>query len=156
MALTNITANAILNQYFTNATTWLSLHITDPTNAGLASTEVSSVTAPAYNRQQVSWSTPANRTVSNMAIISWVGMPISSYGFLGCYDAAVGGNLIAVFSCAAPLEIASSGGSIYIPVGGVAVAIGGSPEGRTVPIPSDPFAVYVEDPLNPGVLQSPS
>lgn len=156
MALTNLLANRLLSEYFTTARTYLGLHITDPTNAGLATTEVTTISAPGYARQSVTWSTPANRAVSNVAIVSWVGLPMSSYGFLGCWDAAIGGNLLAVFTCKDPLVVATSGGSIYLPIGGIAVTIGGSPEGRSVPIPSDPFAVYVEDPLNPGVLQIPS
>lgn len=154
MALTNLMANTILTQYFTSASTYLALHVQDPTNAGLASTELTTAVAPAYTRRPIAWSTPANRSVGTTAIISWVGLPITSIGYLGAWDAATGGNLLAVFNCANPLVVATTGGSIYIPIGGVSVTLAGSPEGRQIAIPSDPFKVYVEDPLNPGVFQS--
>lgn len=154
MAITNTLCNTILSANFTTQTHYLALHVQDPTNAGLASTELSTALAPTYTRQPVSWSTPSNRSVSNTAIINWVGLPIVSCGYLGAWSARTGGTLLAVFNCANPLTVLTSGGSIYLPVSAIAVTLAGSPDGRVLAVPSDPFKTYVEDPLNPGVFQS--
>lgn len=152
MAFTNNFCNTLLQTYFTNGTMYLGLHVTDPTNAGLATSELSTATAPNYARQSVTWTAPSNRSVSNVGVISWNGLPVVSCGYVAAWDASTGGNMLSVFPAPSPLSVTTSGGSIYIPANAIVVTIGGSPDGRVVAVPNDPFAVYTEDPLNPGVL----
>lgn len=146
MALTNFLSNSILTNRFTNGTTYLALHTADPTNAGLANTELTVLTAPTYTRKAVTWSTASNRSVMNSAIINWSGLPILSIGYLACWDAVTGGNMLAVFPCARPLSVTTSGGSIYLPLHSVTVIIGGSPGGTL------DGGTFSEDPLNPGTI----
>lgn len=152
MAFTNVFCNTLLSSFFTNSSMYLGLHITDPTNAGLATTELSTVSAPNYTRQPVVWTSPSNRSVSNVGIIAWNGLPIISCGYVAAWDSPTGGSMLAVFPAPTPLAVTTSGGSIYIPANAIVVTVGGSPDGRVQPVPNDPFAVYTEDPLNPGVL----
>lgn len=124
--------NLMLAAYFNNPHPphYIGLHVTDPTNAGLASTEISSVTTPTYHRQMVTWSTPANRAVTNTNKIQWTALPRTEIGYLGIWDAATNGNMLAVMVCRQVLQVANAGSGIYCPPGSLAVVMGGSPEQR--------------------------
>lgn len=130
MALTTLMTNLMLGAFFNNGTHWLGLHVTDPTTAGLASTELSSVTIPTYSRKQITWTAPANRSVVNTAAVQWTSLPVVEIGYLGVWSAQTGGDLLAVLVCREPLLVGTAGASIYCPAGSLAVVIGGSPEQR--------------------------
>lgn len=131
MALSNYLVGELLTEYFAGKTHYLSLHVTDPTTAGLADTELSPATVANYARKPTGWSAAANRGVYNTLQLSWLGMPVVSVGYLGVWDAPIGGQLLAVLRCAdRPLEVPSSGGAILLPIGSIGIVLGGSPEGR--------------------------
>lgn len=133
MTLSNLVVNQILSNYFpADASHYLALHIADPTTAGLASTEVSTVNTPVYARKQVAWSAPANRSVYNSAPVQWTGLPPLEIGFLGVWDALTNGNLLASLACAQPLTVTAAGQSIYLPAGSVAITLAGSPTQRAL------------------------
>jgi hypothetical protein len=128
-------ANSILSNRFTNANPshHLGLHVTDPTNAGLASTELTSVIAPSYTRQPVVWSSPVSRAVTNTNTIQWLALPVVSIGYLGVWNSPTGGSLLAVLACDEPFEVTVAGGSIRLAPETLAVVMGGSPGGRVTP-----------------------
>lgn len=130
MALTNTTAHAILGDTFTGKTLYVGLHITDPTNAGLADTELTTAIASTYARKPVTFTAPANRAVSNNNELLWLALPVVSIGYLGVWSAPAGGTLMAVFgTTAGALDILVAGGSIRLPIHSIAITIGGSANG---------------------------
>lgn len=137
MSLTNFLVNQVLSDYFTsNGTQYLALHITDPTNSGLATTELSTTSMATYTRKQVTWSTPVNRAVTNTNLIQWQAMPAVNIGFLAVWDAPTGGHLLATMPVADPFEIATAGATIYLPIGSIAVTIGSAIPGYLMPDPA--------------------
>lgn len=152
MALTNLLVNEILVQYF-GGTLYAALHVSDPTNAGLASTELSPVSIPTYSRQAVTWSTPANRSVTNANPVQWVGLPAVSCGFIGIWDAVTNGNMLAVMACREALQITTAGSSIYVPIGSIAVVIGGSPV-ASISLPAAPANGIPNAPITPATPSS--
>jgi hypothetical protein len=135
VTLSSYAVNQILAQYFpADASHYLALHVSDPTTAGLASTEVSTTATPVYARKPVAWSAPANRGVYNTRPVQWTGMPAMSIGFLGVWDALTNGNLLASLACAQPLVITAGGQAIYLPPGSIAVTLAGSPTQRAASI----------------------
>jgi hypothetical protein len=131
LAITNFLVNLILADYFSSGSTqYVALHISDPTNAGLADTELSTVSAPTYTRQAVTWSSPVNRGIYNTNLLSWLALPVVSIGYLAVWDAATGGHLLAVFPAKPTFDVTTAGGSIKIPAQSIAVVMGGSPDGR--------------------------
>jgi hypothetical protein len=135
MALTTYMVNQILEARFTDPPSgqYVGLHISDPTNAGLANTELTTISAPNYTRQEVFWSEPINRGVTNANVLTWLALPVISIGYLGIWNAPTGGNLLAVLQCYESFDVTTAGGAIRIPVDGIAVVMGGSPGGRVVP-----------------------
>jgi hypothetical protein len=132
MALTNLLVNQILGQYFTTGQ-YIGLHISDPTTAGLATTELSPTTMPSYARQPVIWTPPLNRAVVNANLLQWLALPAVTVGYLGVWDAVTGGNLLAVMECIEPFEIILPGSSIHLPPSTIGVTLGDSP--RSTPAP---------------------
>lgn len=112
MTLTNTVANDILNEWFSSADTWLSLHSASPIAGGLAAAEL---TVVSYHRQPVLWSPPSNRTVTNDRDLTFSGLPIASVPFLGVYDALSGGNLLAELPVDPAYKPAQNGSALYIP-----------------------------------------
>lgn len=135
MSLTNYLVNQLLAEYFTTGQ-YVALHISDPTNAGLASTELSPTTMPSYARQPVTWTSPLNRAVVNANLIQWVALPVVNIGYLGIWDAVVGGNLLAALECPDPFEIVRAGSSIHLPPSTIAVTIGSDLQGFQIPDPT--------------------
>lgn len=125
MSLTNYLANFILNDYFTQATytPYLALHITDPTNAGLANTELTTAIMPTYARKQITFGTATNRTVSNSIEVVWTALPVVSIGYLALWDHATVGNLLAVFPADPPFNFTTSGGTLRVGISTIVVQI---------------------------------
>lgn len=156
MTLASYAVNQILSSYFpADASHFLALHVADPTTAGLASTEVSTVATPVYARKPVAWSAPANRGVYNTAPVQWSGLPAMEIGYLGVWDALTNGNLLASLACPQPLTVLTNGQSIYLPPGSLAITIGGSPTQRASSLvtlaPDNPVVNTPATPTTPDV-----
>lgn len=92
MTMTDIQANATLEQSLRTAPRWVSLH-TSATTSGGGGTEVA---AGGYARKQVTFAVPANRSCSNSAAVIFdpATAPWGTVGWFALWDSAVGGNML--------------------------------------------------------------
>jgi hypothetical protein len=120
MSLSNALVAQILNERFTAQTHWLALHISDPTNAGLATSELSAVN---YARQQVNWSLPSNRGVANTNNITYSGLPAVTVPYLAVWSSRTGGTIHAVLECFPVYRTTSNGSTIYVPSSSIVVEV---------------------------------
>jgi hypothetical protein len=118
--------NDILMAFFTNAGTttsmtfpnhYLAIHTQDPTDLGLASTELS---GGAYTRQQIHWTSAVNKTVSNNSQLIFNGLPAATATYWGIWNAATGGQVLFVIPIPTPIVV-GSGGTIIVPTADVAI-----------------------------------
>lgn len=121
MTLTNEIAHATLTRIFrTEEDCWLSLHTADPLNTGLNTAEL---VGAGYNRQRVGWSLPANRTITNTNDVVFQQLPVATIGWLGVWDAGVGGTLLAVLTADPMFLSTAANPTIYIPTSTLAIEL---------------------------------
>ena len=117
--LSNYLGNLVLATYFTGSKQYLALHVDDPTPTGDTATELR---GGAYRRCKLTWGAAANRSVVNTSSPLFTGLPAATVTYLGLWDAAVAGHLLASF------EILNSNGNpspFLIPVNGAVSLIPG-------------------------------
>lgn len=120
MSFSNYLANAILDAYFADEETWLSLHTSSPLASDLATGEI---TAPTYTRQRVYWSVAESRATHNIEGVTFTGLPLAEIPFLGVYTAQDGGDLLAELEADPIYKTNSNGSSIYLPAETIVVGL---------------------------------
>lgn len=113
----------VLQQHFTSHNDfYLALHTVDPTNLGLASTELS---GGSYSRQKIIFTTPSNRSVTNSAAITFLNLPVGHITYLAVWKlvAANPATQIITSIAVAPFSTTSIGNNLYIPVGDIAITV---------------------------------
>lgn len=118
--MTNSLAASVLTTFFANTPTWLGLHSTDPTAAGLAGGEIS---GGSYQRQQLTWTTPSNRTVSNTNTLTFLNLPAAPVHFFALWTQQTGGAINYVIPLAPTTLTFSSGGTLVIPLNDIVVQL---------------------------------
>lgn len=116
--MTNALANTILAEYFQNSAHWLGLHNTDPTSAGLTGGEI---TGNSYERLQVNWTAPSNRTVANSNSLTYDNLPAATVNFFALWTAQTGGVIYYVLPV--PQMIFNTGGTLIVPVNDITITL---------------------------------
>src|SRR4051794_30673435 len=116
--MTTSLANAVLTEYFVNSAKWLGLHETDPTAAGLAGGEI---VGGSYEREQVLWTNPSNRTVVNNNSIIFDNLPASVINYFVLWTAHTGGGIDYVLWV--PSMTFADGGRLVVPVQDISITL---------------------------------
>lgn len=116
--MTNALSNAVLTTYFGTVAHYLALHSTDPTAAGLAGGEI---VGGSYGRQQVTWTNPSNRTVTNNNTLTWTNLPAATVNFMAVWTAVTGGTCYYVIPIAGIAF--ASGGNFVVPISDIAIVL---------------------------------
>lgn len=117
--MTNYLGNKILSDYLIPTGKWLGLHLSDPGASGSSSTEM---IGGGYQRAQVTWSTPSNRTTGNTNAFQFLDLPTATVTHMGIWDAQTGGNLLYSIELPTPLTI-TTGQFFTMPVSDIAVVL---------------------------------
>lgn len=120
MTLSNEIAHDTLTRIFRTEDCWLSLHTADPLHGGLNTAEL---VGGGYARQRVGWSVPANRTITNTGDVMFQQLPVATIGWLGVYDAGVGGTLLAVLTAEPQFVSSAANTTVYIPTSTLAIEL---------------------------------
>lgn len=117
MPWTDTTVNGWLNF---GASLYLGLHYGNPALGGLGSAEVS---GGSYARQNITLATPQARATYNTVGCVFQGMPAVTVQYLGLWDAAGSGNLVAYIAVTPNVAVAA-GGTFSVNPGDVAFTFG--------------------------------
>ena len=99
---------------------WLSLHYDTPDLGGIGSCEIF---GGGYQRQRVSFTKPANRTIWSLAEVRFTGLTENQLTHIGIWDDQYNGTLCA--SCPLPeKKIIVNGWGYVIPEGELALSLG--------------------------------
>lgn len=116
--LSNHAGNANLTQLL-DGTTYVALHLTDPTATGLLATEVA---GGGYIRQPITYAAATGKIrVSTKALI-FPGMPACIVAFLAGWDAISAGNMIWRKELSPHITVLASG-QFLVAVGDIAVKV---------------------------------
>jgi hypothetical protein len=97
---------------------YLSLHYYNPAMGGVGSAEFS---GGSYLRQSLTFSAPSNRSIYNTNPVTFNNLLASQLAYLGLWDAATAGNLVATIPVLPVLTI-NSGGNFPVNVGDVVLS----------------------------------
>ena len=114
--LSNYLGNAVLTQFF-DATTYLSLHSSDP---GLTGT--GELGGGDYARQLIKWTTPSNKTIGNTNDIKFANLLPATILYYGVWDELVGGNFLIKYELVAQIDI-DDGDTFVLPVNELAITL---------------------------------
>lgn len=119
MPMTNYLSSSVLNLNFTLRSSYLALHSSNPTAAGLSSTEIA---GGSYVRKSVAWSTPASRAILNSAAIVFNNLPAVTVTYFAIWDSVTGGNCFYSLALPSSLVIAA-GNTLTIPINDLAIVL---------------------------------
>ena len=114
--LSNYLGNAILTQFF-DATTYLSLHSSDP---GLTGT--GEIGGGDYTRELIKWTVASNKTIGNTNKIDFANLLPVTITHYGVWNEPVGGNFLIKIALDTPVDI-DDGDTWVIPVNELAITL---------------------------------
>lgn len=97
---------------------YLAVHLTDPTDLGDLATEVA---GGGYQRQPITFSTPAGKATANTIKAYFSGMPTADAEWLAVWDSPGAGNMIARHQLA-PVIPVDEDGQLRVEIGDLAFA----------------------------------
>lgn len=103
--ISNYLGNAILQLYFTGATTYIGLHTSDP---GVLGSSLTEVVGGDYIRKAATWSTPGSKTIGETTHLDFDNMPACTVTHFSVWTAISGGNMLVSVELSAPVVVADS------------------------------------------------
>lgn len=117
--MTNFLGNSVLTNYLIAAGKWFALHTSDPGPSGSSATEM---TGGGYQRAQLTWSVPANRSVANTNAFKILNLPAATVTHMGVWDDQYAGNLLYTIPLGTPLVV-TAGQFFLLPIGDLAIVL---------------------------------
>lgn len=117
--LSNYLGNALLTQYFYGKATYLALHTSDPTVAGLLATEVA---GGDYAREATLWTPPSSKTIGLASPVSYEDLPACVITYFAVWNHPTAGNMLAAKLLSPALTMPDSG-QLIVPAGDVAITV---------------------------------
>lgn len=107
--LSNFLGNAVLQQFFINRPTWITLHNDNPTTAGDPATEL------LVTRKRAFWSAPGSKTIANTNAMTFVQLPADLITYMAVWDAVTEGHMLAAILLSPAIPVLESGHLLVAP-----------------------------------------